>query len=89
MVWLALSDFLLLRAEVAKLADALRSGRSARKGLGVQIPPSAPIYLSLPRTPFAACGRIMTMLAPLAVLSLLASFKCNVKLPVYTPAWHV
>src|SRR5438067_8703692 len=31
-----------LRAEVAELADALDSGSSARKGVGVQIPPSAP-----------------------------------------------
>src|SRR5881409_3983924 len=30
------------RAEVAELADALDSGSSARKGVGVQIPPSAP-----------------------------------------------
>src|SRR5688572_33137863 len=29
-------------AEVAELADALGSGSSARKGVGVQIPPSAP-----------------------------------------------
>ena len=29
-------------AEVAKLADALDSGSSARKGVRVQIPPSAP-----------------------------------------------
>jgi hypothetical protein len=28
-------------AEVVKLVDALRSGRSSRKGVGVQIPPSA------------------------------------------------
>ena len=31
-----------LYAEVAKLADALDSGSSARKGVRVQIPPSAP-----------------------------------------------
>ena len=30
-------------AEVAELADALDSGSSARKGVGVQVPPSAPI----------------------------------------------
>ncbi len=30
------------RAEVAELADALDSGSSARKGMGVQVPPSAP-----------------------------------------------
>ena len=28
-------------AEVVELGDTLRSGRSARKGMGVQIPPSA------------------------------------------------
>ena len=32
-------------AEVAKLADALDSGSSARKGVRVQIPPSAPTTL--------------------------------------------
>ncbi len=32
-------------AEVAELADALDSGSSARKGVGVQVPPSAPISL--------------------------------------------
>ncbi len=32
-------------AEVAKLADALDSGSSARKGVRVQIPPSAPPFL--------------------------------------------
>ena len=32
-------------AEVAKLADALDSGSSARKGVRVQIPPSAPNFL--------------------------------------------
>ena len=31
-------------AEVAKLADALDSGSSARKGVRVQIPPSAPTH---------------------------------------------
>ena len=31
------------RAEVAESADALRSGRSARRGVGVQISPSAPL----------------------------------------------
>src|SRR5205814_6780119 len=35
------------RAEVAELADALDSGSSARKGVGVQIPPSAPRFPSL------------------------------------------
>src|SRR5262245_7315587 len=30
------------RAEVAELADALDSGSSARKGVGVRVPPSAP-----------------------------------------------
>ena len=34
--------FQLICAEVAELADALDSGSSARKGVGVQIPPSAP-----------------------------------------------
>jgi hypothetical protein len=33
-------------AEVAKLADALDSGSSARKGVRVQIPPSAPTMIS-------------------------------------------
>ena len=33
------------RAEVAELADALDSGSSARKGVGVQVPPSAPVIL--------------------------------------------
>ncbi len=32
----------LLGAEVAELADALDSGSSARKGVGVRVPPSAP-----------------------------------------------
>jgi hypothetical protein len=32
-------------AEVAKLADALDSGSSARKGVRVQIPPSAPTII--------------------------------------------
>ena len=32
-------------AEVAELADALDSGSSARKGVGVQVPPSAPMIL--------------------------------------------
>ncbi len=35
-----------LYAEVAKLADALDSGSSARKGVRVQIPASAPHLLS-------------------------------------------
>ena len=41
-------------AEVAKLADALDSGSSARKGVRVQIPPSAPHETSMPftRLPF-------------------------------------
>ena len=30
-----------VNAEVVKLVDALRSGRSTRKGVGVRIPPSA------------------------------------------------
>ena len=34
-----------LGAEVAELADALDSGSSARKGVGVQVPPSAPLIL--------------------------------------------
>ena len=37
-------------AEVAKLADALDSGSSARKGVRVQIPPSAPHETSMPFT---------------------------------------
>ena len=36
-----------LYAEVAKLADALDSGSSARKGVRVQIPPSAPHHFPL------------------------------------------
>jgi hypothetical protein len=40
-------------AEVAEPADALRSGRSARKGVGVQISPSAPELLPAP--PGAGC----------------------------------
>src|SRR4029079_4204121 len=36
------------QAEVAEPADALRSGRSARKGVGVQISPSAPALLPAP-----------------------------------------
>src|SRR4029077_12427854 len=39
----ALTSVARLRAEVAELADALDSGSSARKGVGVQIPPSAPL----------------------------------------------
>jgi hypothetical protein len=35
-----------LQAEVAELADALDSGSSARKGVRVQIPASAPTILS-------------------------------------------
>ena len=31
-----------LGAEVAELADALDSGSSGRKAMGVQVPPSAP-----------------------------------------------
>lgn len=30
-------------ADVAELADALRSGRSSRKGVWVRLPPSAPL----------------------------------------------
>ena len=33
----------MIRAEVVELADTLCSGRSARKGVWVQIPPSAEI----------------------------------------------
>ena len=36
-------------AEVAEPADALRSGRSARKGVGVQISPSAPRFARVTR----------------------------------------
>ena len=49
-------------AEVAELADALGSGSSARKGVGVQIPSSAPFaaqcvsrFASL-RSPAAMCA---------------------------------
>jgi hypothetical protein len=35
-----------LDAEVAELADALDSGSSARKGVGVRVPPSAPRYVN-------------------------------------------
>ena len=38
---------LIFCAEVAKLADALDSGSSARKGVRVQIPPSAPLLTDL------------------------------------------
>ena len=34
-------------AEVVELADALRSGRSVLKDVGVQLPPSAPEVISL------------------------------------------
>jgi len=33
-------------ARVAELADALASGASARKGVGVQVPPRAHIFIS-------------------------------------------
>ncbi len=36
------------RAEVAELADALRSGRSGRKPVWVRVPPSAPFPLGFP-----------------------------------------
>ncbi len=32
-------------AQVAELVDALRSGRSSRKGVGVQIPSWAPTHI--------------------------------------------
>src|SRR5207248_2805324 len=35
-------SWVLARAEVAELADALDSGSSARKGVGVRVPASAP-----------------------------------------------
>ena len=38
-----LMEHFLLRADVAELADALDLGSSARKGVGVQVSPSAPI----------------------------------------------
>jgi hypothetical protein len=46
-VWTFLRKSIILNpdAEVAELADALDSGSSARKGVGVQIPPSAPSIL--------------------------------------------
>ena len=34
-------------AEVVKLVDTLRSGRSSRKGVGVRVPPSALSYKPL------------------------------------------
>ena len=37
-----------LLAEVAESADALRSGRSGLKPVGVQIPPSAPSMQTVP-----------------------------------------
>jgi hypothetical protein len=43
------------RAEVAELADALDSGSSARKGVGVRVPASAPKHSRrLHRNAFAA-----------------------------------
>ena len=35
-------------AEVVKLVDALRSGRSVRKDVGVRVPPSALDCFSMP-----------------------------------------
>src|SRR5207302_7118696 len=40
-----------LRAEVAELADALDSGSSARKGVGVRVPASAPTTTRTSETP--------------------------------------
>ncbi len=40
------------RAEVAELADALASGASGRKPIGVQIPASAPAFARLQLAPF-------------------------------------
>ena len=45
-------------AEVAELADALRSGRSDRTVVGVQIPPSAPLLSALAAV-FFRKGRIV------------------------------
>ncbi len=44
------------KAEVVKLVDTQRSGRCARKGMGVRVPPSAPrIYtMTAPAAPRAA-----------------------------------
>lgn len=36
-----------LEARVAELADALDSGSSSRKAVGVQVPPLAPIFSSM------------------------------------------
>jgi hypothetical protein len=43
-------------AEVAELADALRSGRSGRTLVRVQIPPSALIFKALERHPGIDAG---------------------------------
>jgi hypothetical protein len=42
-------------AEVVELGDTLRSGRSARKGMGVQIPPSALFKWAILKTIFVSC----------------------------------
>ena len=56
---------LLQDAEVAELADALDSGSSARKGVGVQIPPSAPVksrgYREIAVTFFYASTSLVSM----------------------------
>ena len=53
---------------MAKLADALDSGSSARKGVRVQIPPSAPNKAPMPyialRLPFALALSIICLTAP-------------------------
>ena len=41
LTWVSAPDTFRLRAEVVELVDALRSGRSGRKPVGVRVPPSA------------------------------------------------
>ena len=50
-------------AEVVKLVDALRSGRSSRKGVGVRVPPSAltsPVFPSLPLSPVCFMSPVLS-----------------------------
>ena len=50
------------QAEVAELADALRSGRSEGDLVGVQISPSAPLKISqLPELTFIPLGNSLTV----------------------------
>jgi hypothetical protein len=45
-------DYIIIKAEVVELADTLCSGRSACKGMWVQIPPSAQIQTKSTVSPF-------------------------------------